>query len=180
MVLSGSVFAMLARTQADAGHQSDVQVVTDDTRHAMDMLCRYLRQAGNDPLGTGLVGIDISGPTEVRLRSDLTGSAGAANPDKGDPDGDTSDAWEDVTIRYNSGARTIEAQPGGGTTQTLVNNISAFSLQYFDAAGETTSAGWKVRKVQINLTGTSPVRDLRTGGFFSIALTGEIQIAARQ
>jgi hypothetical protein len=180
LVLSGAVFGMLAQTQVDAGHQGDVQAVNDDARHAMDSLSRYLHQAGNDPHGTGLVGIEISGPTEVRLKSDLTGSEGPANPDKGDPDGDTLDAAEDVTIRYNAAARSIEVQPGGGTTQTLVNNVSAFSLQYFDGSGGSTNSGAKVCKVRINLTATSPSRNLRTGGFFSLSLTSDVQILARQ
>ena len=180
LVICGAVFTMLARTQQDAADQTDNQAVVESARHGLETVCRYLRQAGNDPLGIGLVGIEISGPGEVRLRSDLTGSSGAASPDKGDPDGDTLDSGEDVTIRYNPGTRAIEVRAGDGAAQALVNNITEFSLQYYDGSGGATGIGSKVRKVRVELTATRPVKSLRTRRFFSISLGSDVQLAARQ
>ena len=56
----------------------------------MQTVEQYIRQAGNDPFCTGVAGIAIVSTEEIQIRSDLTGSAGPGNPDKGDPDGDTS------------------------------------------------------------------------------------------
>jgi Tfp pilus assembly protein PilW len=181
LCVASAVFAMLAQTQRAASYQSEVQAVMDNSRTAMDILERVIRQAANDPKTTGIVGLEITSPTQLRVRSDLTGSAaGGGYPDKGDPDGDTGDAGEDVLIGYNAANRAIELTPNGGSAQPIANYISAFSMQYFDAAGAATTVGANVRKVRVTLTASTTLRDPQTGQIFGMQQASDIQIVNRQ
>ncbi len=183
LVVSMSVFGVLTNIQRSSSYQTEVQAVLDNTRTAMDAVTHILMQAGNDPLKLGFDGVTITSATEVQIRSDLTGSAGAGNPDKGDPDGDTSDAGEDVTIRYNATARTIELVPAGGSAQTLAANISAFSMHYFDVAGGAVTATGPaptVRRINVAVTGASTLPDPQTRQVFSVQMTSDVQLATRK
>ncbi len=179
MVVTASIFSMLGDTQRAASYQTEVQAVLDNTRIAMDTVERVLRQAGNDPRAVGFEGLTIVSATEVHVRSDLTGSAGPSLPDRGDPDGDTADSGEDITIRYNSGNRSVEMVPTGGSAQSIANYISAFNLQYFDAAGGSAVAGSGVRRISITITGASTLPDPKTHQVFSVQLKSDVQLATR-
>ncbi len=179
-VVAGAIFGLLAQTQRTASYQTEVQAVLENTRIAMETVQRIIRQAGNDPHHVGFDGITITSSTEVEVRSDLTGSGGVGNGDRGDPDGDTSDSGEDVTIRYNATAHTIELVPQGGTATAIATNIYAFDMQYLDPTGTATLVGSAVRRVTISLTGASALPDPQTGQVFSLQLTGDVQIANRQ
>ncbi len=180
LLLSVSVFNSLADSQSVTGYQAQVQAVLDNSRTALETVERYIRQAGNDPFKRGIAGITIAGPTEITVKSDLTGSAGAADPDKGDPDGDFQDAGEAVTIRYNSSARTVELVPADGRAQTIASYISAFSMQFYDAAGALTSSGASVRRIKVTVSGASTAANPKTRKTFGITLTSDVQIATRQ
>jgi type IV pilus assembly protein PilW len=181
LVVALAVFSALAETQRSASYQTEVQAVLDNTRLALDSVIRQLRQAGNDPRHTGFDGITVASSTEVRVRSDLTGSAAATgDPDKGDPDGDTSDSGEDITIRYNASGQSLEFVPASGTAQAIADHISAFSMQYFDAAGAATATGSDVRRIAILITGRGSLPDPRTRRVFSMRLASEVQLATRQ
>lgn len=179
LVLAAAVFGMLSETQRAAGYQNEIHAVLQNTRMAMTGLERYIRHAGNDPRRTGFPGVAVVSPTEIRLRTDITGLAAAGNPDKGDPDGDTNDAEEDVTIRYNSRNQSIEMIPYGGTAQAVANNISALSMTCYDDAGAVTTNGADVRRIRVSLTGTSAVPHPQTGRPFSQQLFSDIQLSAR-
>jgi Tfp pilus assembly protein FimT len=179
LVIAAAVFAMLAETQRTASYQSEIHAVLQNTRTAMSGLERYIRHAGNDPRNTAFLGVTIVSATEIRLRTDITGLTGPGNPDKGDPDGDTNDAEEDVTIRYNSTNQSIEITPHGGTAQAVANNISALLMTCYDAAGAVTTNGAEVRRIRVFLTGTSAVPNPQTGRSFSQQLSSDIQLSAR-
>ncbi len=176
LVISAAVFSMMAETQRTASYQTEVQAVQDNTRLAMDTVEHYIRQAANDPRSVGVVGVTITSANQVNLKSDITGSAGG---DKGDPDGDCSDSGEDVTIRYNSSARSIEVVPSGGSAQTIANYISAFSMQYFDASGTATASGASVRRIRVTISGASTLPNPQTRQTYGITLVSDVQIANR-
>lgn len=180
LVMAASVFGLVSHMQRTASYQTEVQGVLENTRLAMETIERILEQAGNDPLGAGFPGITITSATEVRARSDLTGSAGPGSSDKGDPDGDTDDANEDVTIRFNANALSIELIPAGATAQPIASNISTFTMQYFDGNGVATNVGNAVRRIRFSLTGTSPFPDPQTHQVFSMQLGRDVQLIARR
>jgi len=177
LVVSVSVFGVLTNVQRSSSYQTEVQAVLDNTRIAMESVTRILRQAGNDPKSIGVQGITIVSASQVQIQADLTGSAGT---DTGDPDGDTGDSGENVTISYNAGARSIELTPNGGNAQTIATDISAYNMQYFDAAGAATGIGADVRRIRVSMSGASPLPDPQTGETFSQQMTCDVQIANRK
>ena len=176
LFISAAVFGMLAEIQRAASYQTEVQSVLNNVRVAMQTLERQIRQAGNDPLGSGLTGISIISSTEVRIQSDLTGSAGAGSPDKGDPDGDIDDSGENVIIRYNPTSHTLEIV-SGGSAQIIANYISGLSLQYFDESGTVATSGSDVRSIKVTLSGSSLLPDPQTHEIFSMQLNSGIQVS---
>jgi hypothetical protein len=180
LVAAATVFALLAHAQQTAFIQADMQEAADEVRIAMDLIARYIRNSANDPLHAGFEGITIISATEVRLRSDITGSSGAADPDKGDPDGDTDDAGEDVRIRYDPADRAIEVIPEGGGAQAIAGRISALDLRYLDAEGNVTSAGSEVRRIRVTIAGTGALPDRATGLFFSLQIACDVRVATRR
>jgi type II secretory pathway pseudopilin PulG len=179
LAVSGAVFTIMSETQRRVSYQTEVQAVLQNMRIAMNTVERIVRQSANDPLSTGFAGVTVTDSTHARFRTDVTGSA-AGYPDKGDPDGDTNDADEDLTVQYNTGSRSIEIVPNGGNTQSIANYISAFSLQYFDASGVATAVGANVRKIRVQISGASTLADPKTGKTFGFTLSSDVQINSRQ
>ena len=173
LVVSMAVFSALNRIQQAASYQAEVQAVVDNTRNALQSMERCFRQAGNDPFRKGFDAISIISPTEVRIRTDLTGSR---NRNKGDPDGDLNDSGENLLIRYNSGKKRLEMVSGNGPAQILAENISDLSLDFFDAEGNPTVRGGMVRKITINISGKSTYTDPRSGIRFGIQLKTTVRI----
>ena len=176
-IASAALFSVLAEIQHAAGYQTEVQSVLNNTQIAMQIVQRYIRQAGNDPLGCGVVGITIISSEEMRIRSDLTGSAGPGNPDKGDPDGDTEDSGENVTIRYNNKTRSLEVIPEGGAAQIVAGYISGLNFRYYSADGGAAVTGAEVRKIGISISGASLLPDPKTHQVFGVQLNSEMQIS---
>lgn len=180
LLVGAAAATLLAQVQRSGSYQTEVQSVLENTRVAIDTVGRIIRQAGNDPRGIGFPGVTIASATEARIRSDLTGSAEASGfSDKGDPDGDTDDTGEDVTIRYNAATNSVELISGGGSAQPIANYISGFQMQYMDAAGALTNAGADIRKIRISITGATNLADPQTGQVFSLQVASDIQLATR-
>ena len=74
----------------------------------------------------------------------------------------------DITRR----GRSIELVAADGTTRTLAQYISGFSLEYLDKNGTATTVGASVRTIRITINGTSAVANARTGKTFGLTLTG--------
>jgi Tfp pilus assembly protein PilW len=179
LAISGALFEVLGRIQRSASYQAEILGVLENTRIALETVERIVQQAGNDPRGFGFKSIVIVSATEVRVLSDLTGSAAPAFPDKGDPDGDLSDSYEDVTISYNASSQALELATGDGSAQPVANSISAFRIDYFDGQGAATVRGDEVCRMRITVTGTSTLPDPVTGIPFSMELSCDIRLAAR-
>jgi Tfp pilus assembly protein PilW len=179
LLISAAVFSIVGETQWAAAYQTEVQAALCNARLAITAVDRHIRQAGNDPLGAGFQGITIISPTEVHVRSDLTGSAGPGNPDKGDPDGDINDSGEDVAIRYNAAARSLELVPAGGSAQTIADSISGFSMQYYDGAGAITNLGANVRRINVTVSACAAVPSQQTHEVYGVTLNSDVHIATR-
>jgi hypothetical protein len=178
LAISITIFEVLNDIQRTAGYQADVQAVLDNTRIAIQTVERCIRQAGNDPYRKGFDAISIIGPAEVGIRSDLTGSAGPGNPNKGDPDGDTNDSGENLAIRYNDRQQRLELIPMHGPAQIIAENISGLSLKYFDADGNATGIGRNVRKITVTASGSGRLKDPWTGRQFEVQLDSVIRISS--
>jgi hypothetical protein len=125
-------------------------------------------EATDNPRNAAFNAVTIGSATQVSLRADITGSSGGS---QGDPDGDILDADEDVTIRYNSTAKSIELVLPDGTSNTLANYISSFSLQYLDAGGTVTAVDNDVRLIRVTISGASTVANPRTHKTYGITVS---------
>ncbi len=173
LVLTAAVFTLMTSMQSSAGYQSEVQSVLTNTRVAMETIERYAFQAGNNPSGAALIPITNTSSTEVRFQSDITGSAGTG---LGDPDGNIDDPDEDVIIRYNSTAKSIELVLPDASVQTIANYISAFSIQYLDASGAATTTAADIRMIRVAISGQSTLSDPRTRKTFGISLASDFRM----
>lgn len=177
-VASAAIFSLLNDIQHAAGYQAEIQSVLNNTQIAMQTVERYVRQAGNDPTRSGATGIAIVSDSEMRVRSDLTGSAGPGMPDKGDPDGDINDSAENVTIRYNDRTRSLEIVPELGPAQIVAGYISGLKFRYYNAAGGETIHGEEVRKIGISISGASLRPDSKTHQVFAVRFDSEIRVSS--
>lgn len=173
LIVASAVFKLLSEIQLITSYQAEVQSVLNNTRIAMQTVERYVRQAGNDPLKSGLSGITILSATEVQIRSDRTGSSGAG---KGDPDGDVDDPGENITIRYNKKSRSLEIVPHRGPAQIVANYISDFSMKYYSVEGDPTTSGNQVRRIAITISGSTLQPDPDTHQPFGVKLSRSIRV----
>lgn len=173
LLLSSLLFGLLIEIQQLAVEWVEVQGAVENTRLVLDRVGHFLRQAGNDPRGRGFPVITIFSPVEVRLRSDLTGST---RSDRGDPDGDTEEPWEDIVIRYSPSADKVSIVHGRGPAQTIAQEITGFSIQFYDEQGAETNDGSRARTALVTATGcsTHPIR--RTGRRFAITLSSFVHL----
>jgi hypothetical protein len=179
LIICTGIYSALAEIQRWTSYQLEARDVAFNARIALETVEQILRQAGNNPHNTPMTGILIGSSTNVHIQSDVTGSLSPGEPDKGDPDGDVSDSGEDVTIRHNPVARTLELVSPGGSVQPFANYVVAFSLQYFDAAGAATSDGSKVRLVFVDISAATTLLHPQTRRAFGIRLSSAIPISSR-
>lgn len=176
LIVTSAVFVLLTESQREAGYQSEIQTVLNNTNIAMRTIERYLRQAGNDPFTSTLSGVTIISATELRIQSDIKGSCGPSNPNKGDPDGDIEDSNENVLIRFNSATRSIEVLSGNGPPMIIASYISDLNFRYYNADGAIAAEGSEVRSISISISGASEHPNPQTHQTFGVTLQSEVCI----
>jgi hypothetical protein len=176
LAISGAALGILVQVERVAAVQADFESARDGALVAIDLVERILRQAGNDPSSSGISPLTALSSCEVRTRADLTGSGGPAEPDKGDPDGDTEDAYEDVVIRYAQSADTLRLESAGGGVQTVADNLSAFAIELMNDAGGAVAAGECAARARISLTSRGRSVDPQTRLAFAMRLSGDVEL----
>jgi len=171
-ILTASLFPLLNNFQREAAYRNETQAVIDNIRVAIETLEKYIRQAGNDPYGTGFQGIAVVSDQAVTIRADLKGSHGS---DKGDPNGDVSGSGETVTLRFNPANKSVEIV-AGGAAQIVCNNIGDLKFRYYDAEGNLTMDGSRVRRIAVTISGLADRPKPGTNEVFGIELEREIRI----
>jgi type IV pilus assembly protein PilW len=123
-----TVLISSGRLQAKTVRQAENQM---DVRQAVSLMTTEVRQAGADPRDPpmGLVGVVTADSVNLRVRADLNAD-GALQ---------TAEPSEDVTYRYDAGARTLSRNPGTGAA-VLLSDVSAMRFSYFDAANQPLTA----------------------------------------
>jgi prepilin-type N-terminal cleavage/methylation domain-containing protein len=180
LIVSLSLFRAVNEIQQSACRQAEVQEILDNMRMAFQAVAQCIRQAGNDPYRTGFEAVSIVGPTAVQIRSDLTGSEAPGKPNRGDPDGDTSDFGEDVLIRYNNLKKRIEMVSGKSPARIIADRISGFSLEYLDAEGNPIGNGADVVAIRVKMSGTAAVNPSMTGNRFGLQWVGTVRILSKK
>ena len=102
--------------------------------------------------------------TQIRVQANLDGDA------------DTGDADEDIIYAYDA-VNDIITRETGGSTETLVEYIDAFTFQYLnESSGATTTSG-EIRQIQITITARTAKSDPNytpNGGYRTYTLTSLI------
>ena len=120
--------------------------VQQKTRIGTDLMTRDIRMAGLDPLGTASAGFNAAhtNSTSIQFTADLN------------YDGDTNDAFEDITYALNGNLvqQTCDLWTGM-VTATLLDNVSGLTFTYLDEADTPLSEPVptdQIRTVLISLT----------------------------
>ena len=171
-LLTASLFPLLSDLQRETTYRSEIQAVFNNVRIAIETLEKYIRQAGNDPHGTGFHGVTIISDQAVMIRADLKGSLG---PGKGDPNGDVNGPDETVTLRYNPVNQSVEIV-AGGAAQIVCNRIGDLKFRYYDADGNITEDGSEVRRITITISGLADIPNHRSRQIFGIEFERDIGI----
>lgn len=178
-LLSGAAFGFLADVERLAGRQADLQSARAGLLLGLDTTRRLLQQSGNNPRAAPVTGTATYGPGCWRVQADLTGSAAPAQPDKGDPDGDSSDSYEDIVIRHDTAADTLGLESAGGSVQTVADGVIAFSVRFFDASGAEVAAEGRATRARVEITAATRSPDPRTRRQSAVQLSSEVALLAR-
>jgi hypothetical protein len=114
-----------------------------------------LRLSGYNAAGAPLAALLAASPEEVAIQSDLDG------------DGDTDDANERVTYRYDATRQAVMRATGAAPPQPMLDRVPAglFAFRYYDAHGAELSgvlddaARALVRRIDIQFTVEYPSPD---------------------
>ena len=160
-IVMAGIYSTYASQQKSYITQDQVAAMQQNLRAAMYYMGREIRMAGCDPTGDANARILNAGPATISFTLDITDNTGT-----GDPDGDTSDANENITyVLYDpdgDGINDLGRNTGGGN-QLVAEDIDALDFVYLDGAsppnvlndpvtGNVTAANIaQIRSVQVTL-----------------------------
>lgn len=182
-VVSGAAVNMVYQSQFVYSEQTQISDASNSIRSALDQVVRTLRQAGSDPLGVLTVpAVAVLGDGHVQVSSDVTGSVpsvtGESMESTGDPDGLLSSIGEVVTFRFDPDSEQLFMDIGYGES-VLAQNITEFSLSFFDVSGAATTVDQDIALIRINITGMSDKTDLQTGRRSAVSLSSEVFLRSK-
>jgi len=176
--LAGFMFSTMADMHRTSVAQGEIHAAQSNLRMVTGVLEHYVTQAAYNPRGIAMEGVVISSSTQVRLRADVTGSS-TADSNRGDPDGDTNDLDEDVTLRYRSAEQRLELVLPDKTVRPVAEAISEFNMQYLDRNGNITAVGSEVTVIQFTVGAATQNRDLSSRYRHAIRQTFDIRLQSR-
>jgi len=159
-IVMAGIYSTYASQQKSYVTQDQVAAMQQNLRAAMYYMGREIRMAGCDPTGDANARILIAGPATLSFTLDITDNAGT-----GDPDGDTSDANENITYSLYTPADGIQKLGratgiGGGVNRPVAENIDALNFVYLDANGTITATLSDIRSVQVTIVARTSRGDL--------------------
>ena len=172
-VVLGATVGLAATIQQAYTSDFDDVAVEQEVRYSLDWIARYLRPAGSNPYSCAVfqpIWIDPNGTctnNNVRVQADI-------NP----PDGDCTDAEEDVTIALDTARNVITLNTGAGAVDMTDPIITNLVFTYMDSSHNPTANEMQIAYVGIAVTGRSRGRDTNTG-FTTFTLSSEVRIRTR-
>ena len=148
LVVLTSLSSAFVTQRKTLNSQEQITEMVQTSRNVMDMITREVMLAGYNPTSATMVGISYDSSL-LEIRADLSG------------DGDTGDTNENIIYTYDSTNHQITREEGSGTTTTLPlgENIEAFTFQYYDADGNTTTTDGDIRQIEISVTTRTAAAD---------------------
>lgn len=176
-IITGAIITLVAKNQERYAAEEDYNVTVQNARGALDLISRYIRQAGNNPQAAVFVPFSSDGAS-LTMRSDLTGSKNAANPldATGDPDGQLTAAYEVITVRFGSGSIFINVGYGEEVMATNVNNLQ---FTFYTSSGATTVDPAQAFSINVRIEALSARNDPETRKKNAITLSETIFIRAK-
>ena len=190
-IVGGAIVGLLWHSQRSYQSQQNLIAVTQEARLAMDQIIRYLQQAGNDPqkifasetppfghthAGVYPIEIGTTAPDwDIQINSDITGSV---DDDTGDPDGELDSLYEKVVLRYDSATKNLYLDIGEDEA-VLAENISSFSLTFYDMAGNVTTTESDIARVQVQLVAETENADQQTAKVSTITLQSDVMLRSQ-
>ncbi len=146
LILMGIAVKIFLVQQKAYNVQGQLSEMQQNIRAATDMIVRETKMAGYNPTALPFVGIgNNSSATSIQIFADYDGT-------------DTTGPNEDITYKYYGDPDFQIKRKGstGGSFQPLAENITGFTVLYFDATGPPdigTSTPADIRQIQITVTG---------------------------
>jgi type IV pilus assembly protein PilW len=163
-IVLGAITATFISQSRSYNAQEQINGMQQAARASMDMITREVRMAGYNTNTTLTFDGVTYNTAQLRVQANLDG------------DGDTGDANEDIIYAYDAVDDVITRETGG-TTDTLVDNIDAFTFQYLNESGGATTTSGDIRQLQITITARTARIDPNytpNGGYRTYTLTSLI------
>jgi len=169
VVLASVATTFTSQTRAYSA-QEQINQMEQNLRGALDIMTREIKMAGYRPNGGTVTGVVSYASSSLTIQADIDGNGTLLASGTGS---DT--ANEQIAYVYDSVNKKITRQVGSGTAATLAENISAFTLTYYQSSGATraTSAS-NIRRIKIALTGITAKPDPgypSNGGYRTVDLS---------
>ena len=154
----GSIYSMymsFIRTCTKEGVKVNVQ---QGVRSSLDMMIRDIRLAGLDPTGSEDFGIVAVTPQRIQFTADrdMDGEMDGADVS----DGIDATDMENMAFDYDGNSTvTMSLYKADGTLElsdTMVENVTDLSFEYFNSDDDTTSVLEDIRTVEIRMTIQKP------------------------
>jgi len=166
MVLGGVAGLLVQNSKVNRAEQMSAEVQSN-ARNCLSMIVQALRTAGWDPRNVGFAAVALD-PSPSNTANYIEAFADL------NEDGDTSDAGEDVTIRWNVDRIEWRTDPSQAYV-ILADSISN------DADGDGTAETMFVAdsathptRVTVRITARSPVPDPRSGQYIRYTVWSEV------
>ena len=152
LILMGIAVKIFLVQQKAYNVQGQLSEMQQNIRAATDIIVRETKMAGYDPTDLGFDGIgNNSSATSIQILADLDGN------------GLTTDPNEDITYKYYDDPDFQIKRKGstGGSFQPLAENITGFTVFYYNANGVDigTSTPAYIRQIKITITGRTAKTD---------------------
>ena len=172
MIVIASVTGTFTAQTRQNNAEEQISQLHQNVRGAVDLISRDLMQAGYKAPGGSVTGVTYSSstPTSLTIQADLDAN--------GTIDNTSNVTLEYINYGFDSTNHQITRKLGSsGTANLVADNITAFTVVYYDANGATTASSSLVRKVTISITGQTAKVDpsySSNGGYRIYQLSADI------
>jgi type II secretory pathway pseudopilin PulG len=180
LLIMAGIMVVMSQSQRSYSRQYQLMKASRVARMSMHQIQSFLRQAGNDPSGIGLVPVTRDNANQLTIRSDVTGSIGTGITATGEPDGTLDNLYEQVTISYVPvNDQLVITTSAGGTPQILANDIVELQWTFYDLSGTPNpAADADIARVAIRMA-VETETDLETGTVNTLTLESEAMLRSQ-
>ncbi|MDD5724078.1 MAG: prepilin-type N-terminal cleavage/methylation domain-containing protein [Syntrophales bacterium] len=137
LVLLGAMYGVFTLHNKTFGTQEQIAEMQQNARATMDLMIREVRMAGYNPAEISFDGTTYN-VSQLQVRADLDGDG-------------TITGQENVIYKHNSVSEQITRNIGSGD-QPLLENAQAFTFDYLDSSGNSTTTSADIRQIRITIT----------------------------